>query len=259
MKQGCRKPVSGNKAQRTQKASDWLDILEKKWNKEVGEAIQGTSIHRQISPISFDIPDKRYDKTITRIFSNDVVTCAKAAVTHADKGAKVLVLNFASFMNPGGGFMNGALSQEESICYATGLYPCLKSKMKFYEENREMETDSCYRNDYIYSENVPFIVNNKCYFVDVLTMAAPNNKKSKHSPVEDIFKERMECAFLVGIEKKVDVILLGAWGCGVFGNDPKFVAETWKELTEEYDGRYKEVVHPILDKNMCKIFKDVYK
>lgn len=74
-----------------------------------------------------------------------------------------------------------------------------------------METDSVYTNDYIYSEDVSFIVNNKCYLVDVLTMAAPNKNKSKHSNIEDIFEERMECAFLTGIEREVDVIILGAW------------------------------------------------
>ena len=88
-------------------------------------------------------------------------------------------------------------------------------------------------------------------------MAAPNNKKSKYSPVEDIFAERMEYVFRIGIDKEVDVILLGAWGCGVFGNDVKFVAETWKSLTHKYDGYYKEVVHPVLDKDMCKTFKNI--
>ena len=249
--------IEGNKEERSQKARDWLKFLKDKYPEEFEKAKNNTTTHRDIYPDCFDIPDRRYERTTTRIFNNDVVTCAKAAVTHAEKGAKVLVLNFASFVNPGGGFMKGSTAQEEAICHSTGLYPCLSSNMEFYQENRQMDTDSCYTNDYIYSEDVPFIVNGKCYFVDVLTMAAPNNVKSKNSPVKDIFEERMECAFLIGIEKKIDVILLGAWGCGVFGNDPQFVAETWRDLTREYSGYYKEVVHPVLDKDMFKTFKDV--
>lgn len=257
-KGGYRNPVQGNKEERTMTAKQWLDHITLKWNKEVQRAVENTTAYRDVYPERFKVPEPRYEKTETKIFKNDVVTCAKAAVTHASKYSKILVLNFASYTSPGGGFLKGSTAQEEAICYSTGLYPCLESQKAWYEENRKTDTDRCYSNDYIYSEDVPFIVNNKCYFVDVLTMAAPNNK-SVWSPVEDLFAERMECAFLVGMEKNIDVILLGAWGCGVFGNDPEFVAKTWKSLTDKYDGRYKEVVHPILDAQMCKVFKDVYK
>lgn len=256
-KGGYRKPVQGNKGQRTSTAQEWLNTLNSKWFKETSRAVENTTAYTDVYPEVFDIPDARYESTETKIFKNDVVTCAKAAVTHAKKGSKVLVLNFASYTSPGGGFLKGSTAQEEALCFSTGLYPCLESQKAWYEKHRETDTDRCYSNDYIYSENVPFIVNGKCYFVDVLTMAAPNNA-SKFSPVEDIFEERMECAYLIAVERNVDILLLGAWGCGVFGNDPKFVASTWKKLTKEYDGRIKEVVHPILDEKMCKVFKEVY-
>lgn len=255
---GYRKPVRGNKEERTMTAKQWLDHITLKWNKEVQRAVENTTAYTDVYPEAFDIPDARYEKTETKIFKNDVVTCAKAAIIHAKRGSRVLVLNFASYTSPGGGFLKGSTAQEEALCFSTGLYPCLESQSKWYEKHKETDTDRCYSNDYIYSEDVPFIINNKCYFVDVLTMAAPNNA-SKYSPVEDIFEERMECVYLIAMERNIDILLLGAWGCGVFGNDPKFVASTWKKLTEEYNGRIKEVVHPILDANMCKTFKEVYK
>ena len=254
-----RKLIDGNKEQRAEAAKGWLSTLKKDWSNDVNNAVEHTTKYRHINPYCFDLPIKKQDNTITRIYNNDVVTCAKAAVTHATKGSKVMVLNFASFVNPGGGFLKGSIAQEEALCHATGLYPCLSAQKEWYDENRKMKTGYVYRNDYIYSENVPFIVNGKCYLVDVLTMAAPNKNKSSNAPVEEIFEERMECAMLVGIERGVDIALLGAWGCGVFGNDPEFVAKTWKKLTVEYNGFYKEIVHPVLDKNQCTIFKDVYK
>lgn len=259
-KQNYRKPAQGNKEQRTQTASEWLDTLNKRWKKEVDNAIQNTTAVRcdvaQANRI-LNIGECRYPDTSIKVFKNDVVTCAKAAVTHASRDEKICVLNYASYVNPGGGFIKGSTAQEEAICFATGLYPCLKSQQEFYDEHREQDTDSCYSDDYIYSKDVPFIVNRKCYLVDVLTMAAPNQKKAKLSPVEDIFEQRMELAYLIPSHYNCDVLLLGAWGCGVFGNDPEFVAKSWKKFSKDYDGLYREVVHPVLDTDMCKVFRKV--
>lgn len=258
-----RKPVSGNKSERATTATQWLETLDTKYKEETNIAVEH-SFYSELreSDILDDILDspivRKYDNTVNRVFCNDVVTCAKAAVTHAEKDKKICVLNFASYTTPGGGFLKGSTAQEEALCYATGLYPCLEKFKDKYEEHRHEETDGCYSHDYIYSQNVPFIVNGKCYFIDVLTMAAPNQKASKFSPVEDIFAERMELAFKIpAIYYGVDIILLGAWGCGAFGNDPDFVAAQWKAITEKYNGLYKEVVHPVLDGRMCQTFKEV--
>lgn len=254
-----RKPVQGNKDQRADKASSWLNFLDSHYSEEVSFAIQRTTAYTDVTLEDILSETKRFAETKNSVYKNDVVTCARAAVTHAKPGAKICVLNFASYTSPGGGFLKGATAQEEALCYSTGLYPCLASKPDWYDKHREEETDSCYSNDYIYSKNVPFIVNGKCYFVDVLTMAAPNNAKSRFSPVEEIFKERMEVAVQIAIKNNVDVMLLGAWGCGVFGNDPKFVADRWKELSKLYAGYIGEFVHPIIDTATYKVFKDVFK
>jgi uncharacterized protein (TIGR02452 family) len=45
---------------------------------------------------------------------------------------KILCLNFASAKNPGGGFLGGAVAQEESIARASALYPCLLNATEYY-------------------------------------------------------------------------------------------------------------------------------
>lgn len=90
---------------------------------------------------------------------------------------KILLLNFASAKNPGGGFLRGSQAQEESLARSSGLYPCLQEIPEFYDRDKG---DTLYSSDAIYSENVPFIRDNQGHFLqdflmtDVLTIAAPN-------------------------------------------------------------------------------------
>lgn len=47
------------------------------------------------------------------------------------------------------------------------------------------------------------------------------------------------------------VLVLGAYGCGVFRNDPEDVARRWQELlnTPDYAGRFRQVVFAVLDRS----------
>lgn len=74
-------------------------------------------------------------------------------------GRKLCVLNFASFTNPGGGFIDGAMAQEEAICHNSTLYNILVEKMEFYNENRLNENHGLYTDRAIYSPSVLFLNN----------------------------------------------------------------------------------------------------
>lgn len=248
-----KKAITGNRKEREESAASWLNELSMRYDKQVSSAMSSTYVK-----IGDDIKDPSFPKgeTSVRLFKNDVVTCAKAAVTH-NKGSRVCILNFASPSNPGGGFLKGSLAQEEAICHATGLYPCLaQDKCKEYYGN--VRGEDRLHNSYIYTKDCPFIVNGKVYLVDVLTMAAVNRNISYNNP-DALMEKCQRAAYLIPCFYCIDVLLLGAWGCGVFGNDPKRVAENWYKLTRMYNGLYKEVVHPIIDVATYKVFKEVFK
>lgn len=140
---------------------------------------------------------------------------------------KTCVLNFASFKNPGGGFLNGANAQEEYLCQNSTLYNVLSKFTRYYEQNRSNTNDSLYWNRAIYSPGIITLPSEVP--VDVLSCSAPNVRASyaTDSKKQKVLISRIKFVLDILEEEKCDTIILGAFGCGVFGNDPKLVAETF--------------------------------
>lgn len=192
---------------------------------------------------------------------------------------KICVLNFASALNPGGGFINGANAQEESLARSTNLYASLLEGKKYYELNnlvvksgkvnkskkqKSAEIGKTYSNNIIYSENVTNFRNSDGnlrddpYILDIITCPAVNRTYTKNLSSEfigNIMRERAYYLLWVAYNHKVTHLILGAWGCGVFKNDPWDVSKMFKSLlSNEFDGIFEEVVFPVPDEKTYKIF-----
>ncbi|WP_066369652.1 TIGR02452 family protein [Herbidospora mongoliensis] len=144
-------------------------------------------------------------------------------------------LVFASAKNAGGGFLNGAQAQEESVARGSALYACLTAARAFYEFHRE-QGDLRYSDRVIYSPGVPVFRDDRGdflkepYRVAFLTSAAPNaramgqTQRSSLGEVPELLKARAARVLDVAAAHGHRRLVLGAWGCGVFGNDPEVVA-----------------------------------
>lgn len=166
---------------------------------------------------------------------------------------RVGVLNFASATNPGGGVTNGASAQEECLCRCSTLYPVLKRDdffQNYYRFHRRRH-DHIYTDACIYVPHVAVVKSDVAepkrlpcrdwFAVDVITCAAPNlwfdaNGLSDEEQLE-IHLKRGEKILQVAIANHVEVLVLGAFGCGAFRNNPKVVAEAYRQLLEKY-GKY---------------------
>jgi uncharacterized protein (TIGR02452 family) len=188
-----------------------------------------------------------------------------------DKGyEKVICLNFASAKNPGGGFLNGSSAQEESIARATGLYPCLIKCNDFYTNNKK--TKSCIYTDYmIYSPYVPIfkdengICLNSLYKVSIITAPAVNASVVKQresenvKEIEKVMKRRIEKVLRISKEKNYRNLVLGAWGCGVFGNSPIDISNYFKEVIDsKFKHDFQNIIFAIYsdDKKFIQPFYD---
>lgn len=172
----------------------------------------------------------------------------------------VLCLNFASAKNAGGGFLSGAQAQEESIARATGLYNCQLKAENYYKSNRKIK--SCFYTDHmIYSPAVPIFKTESGQNLDelktmaIITAPAVNTGVVKHREphrileIEMVMKRRIEKVLTIALAHGHSTLVLGAWGCGVFQNDPDDIAVYFKEIIEQkFNGSFKEIVFAIYSK-----------
>lgn len=172
---------------------------------------------------------------------------------------RIGVLNFASAKNPGGGFINGAMAQEESLAASSTLYRTLTVHEAYYKANRA-SSSMAYTDHGIYSPDVVFFRDGGFRLTlpvkaSVLTLPAVNlgqvlQKGQDEGVARRVMKRRMALALAIFAEQGAKTLVLGAYGCGVFRNDPRDVAVWWKELLEEGMGRYFDLVdHAVLDRS----------
>lgn len=195
-------------------------------------AIAGTRAHDLASAQACAFAAGSVDARITTTRQTTLAALAELA---AGAGGRVGCLNFASARNPGGGFLGGSQAQEESLARSSGLYPCLLTQEPTYEENRR-ERSTLYLDRVIHSPGVPFFRNDDGrlldapYLADVVTCAAPNagaihaNEPHQAPQILPTLTRRADLVLRVASAAGVRRLVLGAWGCGVFRNDPAVVA-----------------------------------
>jgi len=194
-------------------------------------------------------------------------TTAEAAQRLIESNYKdVVVLNFASARRPGGGWLEGAMAQEEDLARCSALGYCLSFEEQFYKDNKENDS-GLYTDGIIYSPMVPFFrdkyykLTEKVYPVSVITSPAPNVNKLKAGEeqlLQVTLNYRAKRILEVAAKHGHEVIVLGAWGCGVFGNEAKDVAKAFDVALKQVPA-FKKVVFAIYDKRkdqpVLKAFK----
>ncbi|SDJ46016.1 TIGR02452 family protein [Streptomyces indicus] len=179
-----------------------------------------------------------------------------------ESAAPVAALNFASARNPGGGYLNGAQAQEEALCRASALYTCLREAPAYYEHHRT-HRDPFYTDRVIHTPAVPVFRDDsgrlleEPYTVGFLTSPAPNAGVIRRSRPDEahrigpVLAARAERVLETAVAHGYRHLVLGAWGCGVFQNDPAQVAGTFRALLTgegRFAGHFEQVVFGVLDR-----------
>lgn len=173
---------------------------------------------------------------ITVTNENSFSAAKKLSSLSKDKTVNTAVLNFASAINPGGGFESGINAQEEYLCRCSTLYSSIGNDIanEMYRHNSDCRNPA-YSSFMLYS---PFVtvfrdqdekLTKDCFNVSVISAAAVNvytaSKSMSKEEIKIITEKRIDRIFKIAAENHIDNLVLGAWGCGVFGNDPKDIAE----------------------------------
>lgn len=173
------------------------------------------------------------------------------------------LLDFASFVNPGGGYIRGAWAQEEALCAESYLYNVLAEQKDWYGENRRRNINcELYRDRALVVPAVRFERGKMHAYADVIVAAAPNARRAREDYKLD--DETLEAAMRNRIRFVLDIIdglgrekaVLGAYGCGVFGWDAAQVAELFRQELAAGAHGVKQVVFAIprtrYDENLAK-------
>lgn len=184
------------------------------------------------------------------------VTVLDASATQAilDNGrgyaqfCDMAVLAFASFTNPGGGYIQGYLGQEATLCADSYLYNVLDKQRKWYGENRRLNINcELYRNRALVVPAVRFDRNHVHAYADVIVAAAPNVKRARQEyrvsddALLDALRDRIRFVLAICDELGREKLVLGAWGCDNNGFDAEAVAELFRKELASGDFKVKQV------------------
>ena len=224
----------------------------------LARAVENTVLYRpaELGSLLKRLPAGGGARTRIEVTGETTLAAARRLCTG---GTAPFALNFASAKNPGGGFLNGAHAQEEGLARSSGLYTSLLSAREFYDFHRD-QRDLLYSDHMIYSPGVPVFRDDagrlldEPYDVAFLTSPAPNRgairdpAQAERIPAALALRARKVLA--VALANGHDRLVLGAWGCGVFRNDPAEVAEAFAAPLRpggEFAGRFGHVVFAVWD------------
>lgn len=204
-------------------------------------SIDNTKYYRDIEILE-KVDNKNKFLVKDNIVHSGTIDCILKLRKEGENG-NIVALNFASATTPGGGYLNGSTAQEESICRASMIYPCLTKDMSMYKENK-LNYTPLYSDKMKYSPNVPIMRDDNGELIDnyvvasFITSPAVNRKVARKMLVSDseinsVMNVRIRKILSLALKHKPSIIVLGAFGCGVFGNKKEVVYKLFEEAINE--------------------------
>ena len=230
---------------------------------EIESAVKNSKLFRtEDFPENFELKKNEFPARFE--LTDETTLEAAKRICKENEHENPFVLNFASAKNPGGGFLRGTIAQEESLAYASALYSCLTPHSAMYEYNRR-NVSALYSDWMIYSPRVPVFRNDdgslvqKPYLVTFLTSPAVNagvvrqTEPQKVYLIEPVNRTRAREFLWIANREGHQTLILGAWGCGVFQNDPEEIAKMFKDLLkDEFKNCFARVIMAIYDRSSTK-------
>ncbi len=235
----------GQKTQNADKAAKHTRQMEQQYAAEIDHAYRTTVLYDTEQLCNLTLNGNRCHMTPAdniSVVPLDSVSAIFAYAATRKPQERMAVLNFASYKNPGGRFMDGSMAQEEALCHASYLYNVLgRFRNSYYNWNEQHKNRALYTDRALYSPGIRFFRNEEESAVcDVLTCACPNKTAAqKYQNISDkenalALASRIRFLIQVAVAEHVDTLILGAYGCGVFGQDPKEVAFWFNSCLKDF-------------------------
>lgn len=170
-----------------------------------------------------------------------------------NRGKRALALNFANALYAGGAYRMGGNAQEESLCRASLLYYTIRGEKEFYSANLK-RASALYTDGMILSENVPIIRDDsgelleERIIADFITCPAVNRRELlpwNRKSADGVMKQRVEKIVSFMQSQNPEVMVLGAFGCGAFGNKREIILPYFEQAINKYTDGSAEIVFAI--------------
>ena len=227
------------KEENAEKALEHSRLCDQLYSSDTNNSIKTTKEYKidQIWEIKDKLKSKYGESHKPKLSVSNIDSYGAIQIVCSQKSnaGKIAVLDFASFKHPGGKFIEGSMAQEEALCHKSNLYNILKQFYSYFEYNKAHANNGLYQSKLLYIPNVRFFdFDDKGFnaYIDVIHCAAPNMNK-RHPVKFSYFDnnraiiERIDLMIDAADYEEVNTLILGAWGCGVFGQDPNFVSRAF--------------------------------
>lgn len=236
-------------------------------------------------PVLDGVNCPRHAPISVKVVNQDTFNAAIDLAAAVPNGGRVVVLNLASDVRAGGGWLKGAMAQEEALCYRSSLSLSLHRRYYPFPD----AFTGLYTPDVVVIRGdvpsghqllVPHVAPGGLPVVSVLSIAALRNpettdvsavapkgsvQRRDFAKVDDrrVTKGKMRLCLRMAASKGHQLLVLGALGCGAFNNPVDDVAMCWREVLDEAEfggGWWKAVVFAVLDRRgegNFGVFKEV--
>ena len=230
-----RKRTNPRKEARAAEAERHIADVERRLAPEVAASVAGIRTYGS-TPASEPVLDDGAPRVPSvTVVDEDSVTAVLARGRGLASACDLAVLDFASFTSAGGGYARGAWAQEEALCAESTLYNVLATQKAWYAENRRRNINcELYRNRALAVPRVRFDREKYHSYADVIAAAAPNARRARteyrvsDEALAEAMRGRIRLVLAVADELGHEKLVLGAFGCGVFGWDAGQVAEMFR-------------------------------
>lgn len=231
------------------KATQYPIAITRNWTKPCDNCIS--------MPKNFpNIDERTWANGKVSVVNLDTVSAIQAY--SEDHDSVICALNMASNSKPGGGVAYGAKAQEEALFRCSNLGLSISSRWYPMEDVEVYMSE-----EVVFFKDKNYKDFKEAYEVSVISCPAvklEDGKKPKN--YKQITEEKMKLMLTIPFQHACRRLILGAWGCGVYGNDPNYIAKEFKRLLFKggYRFLYDEVIFAIInDKNSVGSNYEIFK